>query len=91
MTLNAGLSAIASAINLPPRLITPMTENPGRSMRVLTALASATVTAYALAYITHAEWGLSRIVIREDALGMAGVLGIAIMARIILQRSKRGS
>ena len=68
-----------------------MANNPGKSMRMLTALASASVTAYALAYITHAEWGFRRIVIREDALGMAGVLGIAIMARIIFQRSKRGS
>ena len=59
-----------------------MADNPGKSMRMLTALASASVTAYALAYITHAEWGLRRIVIREDALGMA---------RIIFQRSKRGS
>ncbi len=60
-------------------------------MSWLTALVSATITAYALAYVAHAEWGLRRIVIREDALGMAAVLGIAIMARIIFQRRKRGS
>lgn len=60
-------------------------------MRLLTALASATVAAYGLAYITHAEWGLRRLVIREDALGMAGVLGIAIMAKIIFRRRKSGS
>ena len=68
-----------------------MADNRDRSMSLFTALASATVTAYAVAYISHAEWGLKRIVIREDALGMAGVLGIAILTKIIFRRKKKGS
>lgn len=68
-----------------------MADDRSKSVRLLTALASACVTAYALAYITHAEWGLPRIVIREDALGMAALLGIAIMAKMIFRRRKRGS
>ena len=68
-----------------------MTETPDKSMSLFTALASAAATAYALAYIAHAEWGLSRIIIREDALGMAGLLGAAIVAKIMLRRKKNGS
>jgi hypothetical protein len=68
-----------------------MAETPDKSMSLLTALASAAATAYALAYMAHAEWGMSRIVIREDAVGMAGLLGAAIVARILLRRKKKGS
>jgi hypothetical protein len=68
-----------------------MAKIPDKSMSLFTALASATATAYALAYMAHAEWGLSRIVIREDAIGMAGLLGTAIVARIILRRKNKGS
>jgi hypothetical protein len=68
-----------------------MADNHDRSMSLFTALASATVTAYALAYITHAEWGLRLVVVREDALGMAGVLGVVIITKIFFRRKKRGS
>jgi hypothetical protein len=68
-----------------------MAKAPDKSMSLLTALASAAATAYALAYLAHAEWGLSRIVIREDAIGMAGLLGIAIIARIVFRRKNKGS
>jgi hypothetical protein len=66
-----------------------MEKTPDPSMSLMTALASAAATAYALAYITHAEWGLSRVVIREDAMGMAGLLGVAIIAKIVFQRRKK--
>jgi hypothetical protein len=68
-----------------------MAKTPDKSMSLFTALASAAATAYALAYMAHAEWGLSRIVIREDAIGMAGLLGTAIVAGIILRRKNKGS
>jgi hypothetical protein len=68
-----------------------MAKTPDKSMSLFTALASAAATAYALAYVAHAEWGLSRIVIREDAIGMAGLLGAAILARFILGRKNKGS
>jgi hypothetical protein len=66
-----------------------MEKTPDPSISLMTALASAAATAYALAYITHAEWGLSRVVIREDAMGMAGLLGVAIIAKIVFQRRKK--
>lgn len=66
-----------------------MAKTPDNSMSLLTALASAAATAYALAYIAHAEWGLRRIVIREDAIGMAGLLGGAIIVKMMLQRKKK--
>ena len=81
-----GLSAIAVRF-----ILGPMANVPEKSMSLFTALASAAATAYALAFISHAEWGLRRIMIREDALGMAGVLGIAIIAKMIFRRKKKGS
>jgi hypothetical protein len=68
-----------------------MAKSPDKSMSLLTAVASAAATAYALAYVAHAEWGLSRIVIREDAMGMAGLLGVAVIARIVFRRKNKGS
>jgi hypothetical protein len=68
-----------------------MAKTPDKSMSLFSALASAAATAYALAYVAHAEWGVSRIVIREDAIGMAGLLGVAIAAKIILRRKNKGS
>jgi hypothetical protein len=65
-----------------------MAKTPDNSMSLLMALASAAATAYALAYMAHAEWGLSRIVIREDAIGMAGLLGVAIIAKMVFRRKK---
>jgi hypothetical protein len=68
-----------------------MEKTPDRSMSLLTALASAAATAYVMAYMAHAEWGISRIVIREDAMGAAGLLGIAIVVRIVFRRKNKGS
>jgi hypothetical protein len=68
-----------------------MTKSPDRSMSLLTALASAAATAYALAYMAHVEWGLSRLIIREDAMGMAGLLGVVITAKMVFRRKKNGS
>lgn len=65
-----------------------MAKTPDTSMSLLTALASAAATAYALAYMAHVEWGLSRLVIREDAIGMAGLVGVAITARMAFRRKK---
>jgi hypothetical protein len=68
-----------------------MAKTPDKSMSLFTALASAAVAAYALAYIAHAEWGMSRVVIREDAMGMAGILVAAIGVRIVFRRKNTGS
>jgi hypothetical protein len=68
-----------------------MAETPDKSMSLFTALASAAATAYALAYVAHAEWGVSRIVIREDAIGMAGLLAAAICVKVIFRRKNKGS
>ena len=69
-----------------------MAEPPDQSMRLLTALASAAATAYALAYLAHSEWGLSRTNIRQDALALAALLGVALTVKIWLRRrNKKGS
>jgi hypothetical protein len=61
-------------------------------MSLLTALASAAATAYALAYVAHSEWGISRVQIREDALALAALLGVGLAAKIVLQRkNNKGS
>jgi hypothetical protein len=61
-------------------------------MRLLTALASAAATAYALAYLAHSEWGFSRTNIREDALALAALLGVALTVKTWLRRrNKKGS
>jgi hypothetical protein len=65
-----------------------MAERPDPSLSILTALASAAATAYALAYVAHSEWGISRIRIREDALVLAALLAAAMTARIVLQRKR---
>jgi hypothetical protein len=68
-----------------------MAKPPDKSMSLFSALASAAATAYAVAYVAHAEWGVSRLVIREDAIGMAGLLLAAICVKIIFQRRNKGS
>jgi hypothetical protein len=60
-------------------------------MKLFTALASATVTAYALAYFAHFELGLSRIKIREDALAAIGVLVVVLTVKIVFRRKNKGS
>ncbi len=59
-------------------------------MRLYLALASAIATAYALAYMAHADWGLSQIRIREDALAAVGLLVVALTAKIVFQGKKNG-
>ena len=69
-----------------------MEKPPDPSMSLLTALASAAATAYALAYVAHSEWGLSRIKIREDALVLAALLGVAVTAKTVMRRkNNKGS
>jgi hypothetical protein len=63
-----------------------MANPPDQSMSLLTALASAAATAYALAYVAHSEWGISRTKIREDALALAVLLGLAMAVNIVLRR-----
>jgi hypothetical protein len=65
-----------------------MSNPPDPSMSLVTALASAAATAYALAYVAHSEWGISRVKIREDALVLAALLGVAMTVKIVLQRKK---
>jgi hypothetical protein len=42
-----------------------MEKTPGRYMSSVTTIASASVTALALDYMTHAEWGLELVWIRR--------------------------
>ncbi len=65
-----------------------MANNPDKATGLLTAFVSATATAYALAYVAHAEWGLRRVVIREEAMGLAALLAIAIIAGMVFQRNR---
>jgi hypothetical protein len=58
-------------------------------MSLFAAIASAAATAFALDYITHAEWGLSLIVIRRDALVIAGFVTLAMITKALLQRKKK--
>jgi hypothetical protein len=60
-------------------------------MKLFTALASATVAAYTLAYIAHFDLGLSQLKIREDALAAVGLLVVALTVRIVFQRKNKGS
>jgi hypothetical protein len=61
-------------------------------MKLFTMLASATVTAYALAYIARFELGLSRLKIREDALAAVGLVVVALTVRMVFRRkNNRGS
>ena len=68
-----------------------MGKSDDQPMRLFAALASATVTAYALAYVAHFEWGLSRIKIREDALAAVGLWVVALTVKIVFQRKNKGS
>jgi uncharacterized membrane protein YsdA (DUF1294 family) len=69
-----------------------MAKPPDQSMSLFSALASAAATAYALAYVAHSEWGISRTRIREDALLLAALLGVALTVKIVLQsRKNKGS
>ena len=53
-----------------------MAKTPDNSVSLMAARVSAAATAYALAY-KACRRGLSRPVIRENAIGMAGLLGVA--------------
>ncbi len=65
-----------------------MERTPDRSMSLFTALATATVTAVALDYIAHAEWGLTLVLIRRDALVVAGVLTLVTILRAVIERKR---
>ena len=69
-----------------------MADDPNKSMSLFTALASATVIAYAVAYVAHYEWHFSRVVVRTDALILAAMIGIIFGLKILFQkRGKSGS
>ena len=57
-------------------------------MSLFTALATATVTAVALDYIAHAEWGLTLMVIRRDALVVAGALTLVTILRAVIEKKR---
>ena len=73
---------------LRPGLSWLMEGMPHRSMSLLTAFASAMATAFALDYMAHAEWGLSPVVIRRDALVVAGVLAVATIIKALIERKR---
>jgi hypothetical protein len=68
------------------RILTNMGKPDDQPMRLFTALASTTVTAYALAYVAHFELGLSRLKIREDALAAVGLLVVVLTVKIVFRR-----
>jgi hypothetical protein len=72
----------------PPGLNCGMRKPSDRSVNLLTSLASAAATAYALAYLAHSEWGFSRIRIREDALALAGFLVIVLSLKAVFWGKK---
>ena len=57
-------------------------------MSLFTALATATVTAVALDYIAHAEWGLTLVVIWRDALVVAGALTLVTILRTVIEKKR---
>ena len=57
-------------------------------MSLFTALASATATAFALDYMARTEWGLQLVVIRRDALVVAGVLAFATILKALIERKR---
>jgi hypothetical protein len=61
-----------------------------KTISLFTALTTAAATAFALEYMIHAEWGLHRVAIREDALGAAGVLIVLLGLKAIFARKKKG-
>ena len=65
-----------------------MERTPDRSMSLFTALVSATATALALDYVAHAEWGLTLVVIRRDALVGAGVFAFATIIIALIERTR---
>ena len=62
-----------------------------KSIGLFTALATAAATAFALEYMIHAEWGFRGVTIREDALGIAGLLIVLLGLRAVFTRNKKGS
>ena len=56
-------------------------------MSQFTALVSAIATAFALGYVAHAEWGVALVVIRRDALVVAGVLAFATIVKALIERN----
>ena len=54
-------------------------------MSLITALASATATAFALDYMARTEWGLTPVVIWRDALVVAGILAFATIVKILIE------
>ena len=66
-----------------------MADTSNKSMSLFTALASATVTAYAIAYVTHFEWHVSRIAVRRDALIVAAFLGVVVGIKVLFQRRRK--
>jgi hypothetical protein len=61
-----------------------------KSISLFSALASACLTAYALAYLANSEWGLSRLKTREDALALVGLAVVGWTVKIVFQRKKSG-
>ena len=54
-------------------------------------LISATVTAYAIAYVTHFEWHSSRVEVRRDALVLAALMAVALGVKLLLRGRKNGT
>jgi hypothetical protein len=62
-----------------------------KTIGLTTALIAAVVTAFALEYMIHAEWGMHRAAIREDALGAVGLLVMLLGLKAIFTRDRKGS
>ena len=68
-----------------------MANAPKESASLFTALISATVTACAIAYVTHFEWHFSRVEVRRDALVLAALMAVALGVKLLLRGRKNGT
>jgi hypothetical protein len=66
-----------------------MEKTPGRYMSSVTTIAGASVTALALDYMTHAEWGLELVWIRRGALAAACVLTFVLVVKALIDRKRK--
>ena len=68
-----------------------MANDPKESASLFTALTSATVSAYAIAYVAHFEWHFSRVEVRRDALVIAALMAVTLGVKLFLRGRKNGT
>ncbi len=73
---------------MPASIYIPNSRSFTKQMSRFNAIASALAVAYALAYITHSEWGISRVAVRHDAMAVAALIAASLVARAIFRRKQ---